>query len=102
MKNPTFIVDAVTRFAEVRASGEVAVAIELAPWRLTCHRPSWTMCGGALEAPRRVGAARAALARTERSQAVSGSRSLTMAATPLALSDLRALLGPDRVRLVRA
>jgi DNA polymerase-3 subunit alpha len=100
VENPTFIVESVTRFAEVRAGGEVGVAIELARGAdlaasvmddvratLEAHPGSaplelrWTDNGGA---PVRF-----------------RSRSLTVAASPVVLTDLRALLGADRVRLVR-
>ena len=103
-ENPTFIVASVTPFAELRLNGQVAVAIELTPGEIvsadimrdirsvveahsTSHAGTpplevrWSDGSGA----------------TERFQ----SRSLRLAATQAALTDLRAVLGAERVRLVR-
>ncbi|MHB1863995.1 MAG: DNA polymerase III subunit alpha [Gemmatimonadaceae bacterium] len=102
--HPTFIVASVTPFAELRLNGQVAVAIELTPDEIvsadimrdirsvieahaTSHVGSpplevrWTDGSGP----------------TERLQ----SRSLRLSATQAALTDLRAVLGTERVRLVR-
>jgi len=100
VENATFIVDTVTRFAEVRASGEVAVAIDLAPGldlppaimddvraKVEAHEGS-----APLELRWRDGDGKPVRFR---------SKSLTVTASPAILSDLRALLGADRVRLVR-
>ncbi|MFN9202693.1 MAG: DNA polymerase III subunit alpha [Gemmatimonas sp.] len=100
VESATFIVDTVTRFAEVRASGEVAVAIDLAPGldlppaimddvraRVEAHEGS-----APLELRWRDGDGKPVRFR---------SKSLTVTASPAILSDLRALLGADRVRLVR-
>nr|MCU0650194.1 hypothetical protein [Gemmatimonadaceae bacterium] len=100
VENATFIVESVQRFAELRAAGELAVVVELqkdprvdpslfADVRaaLDAHPGSapfevhWKDGGGSTRFR---------------------SRSLKLAATPLALSDLRALLGDEQVRLVRA
>jgi DNA polymerase III subunit alpha len=91
----------VVRFAEVRASGDLAIAIDLAM--------------GSDLAPSVMDDVRVALEAHHGSAPIelrwqdeSGtpvrfrSRSLTVAASPVVLSDLRALLGSDRVRLVRA
>jgi DNA polymerase III subunit alpha len=101
VENPTFIVESVTRFAELRASGDVAITIDLVR--------GLDLPAGVMEDVRRaldhhVGSAPLELRwRDERGTAVRfRSRSLTIAATPHALSDLRALLGPEQVRLVRA
>ncbi len=100
VEDPTFIVASVKRFAEVRAGGELAVAIDLAK--------------GSDLAPSVMEDVRVALEAHQGSAPIelrwkdeSGtpvrfrSRSLTVAASPVVLSDLRALLGADRVRLVR-
>ncbi len=100
VEDPTFIVQTVTRFAEVRTSGELAVAIELT--------------GGSDLVPSVMDDVRLTLESHQgtapvelRWQDESGdpvrfrSRTLTVAASPVVLSDLRALLGSDRVRLVR-
>ena len=102
--HPTFIVASVTPFAELRLNGQVAVAIELTPDEIvsadimrdvrsvveahsTSHAGTpplevrWSDGSGA----------------TERFL----SRSLRLTATQAALTDLRAVLGAGRVRLVR-
>jgi DNA polymerase-3 subunit alpha len=101
VENPTFIVDGVTRFAEVRASGELAVTIDLVRG---LDLPPAVMEDVRRALDHHAGSAPLELRwRDESGRAVRfRSRSLTIAATPLALSDLRALLGPDQVRLVRA
>jgi DNA polymerase-3 subunit alpha len=103
-ENPTFIVESVSPFAELRLNGQVAVAIDL------------TMGDGlAADVMRDVRAVVEAHS-TSRSSAPSlevqwsdgngararlRSRSLRLAATQSALNELRALLGSERVRLVR-
>lgn len=99
-ENATFIVDGVTRFEEVRASGEVAVAIELVAG---LDLPAAMMEDIRAKVEAHEGSAPLELrwcdanGRTVRFR----SRSLTVTASPAILSDLRALLGADRVRLVR-
>jgi DNA polymerase-3 subunit alpha len=101
VENPTFIVESVTRFAEIRASGELAIAIDLtrgidlAPSVMDDVRVALDAHQGSapLEVRWRDG---------EGTPVRFRSRTLTVAASPLVLSDLRALLGADRVRLVRA
>lgn len=101
VENPTFIVESVTRFAEIRASGELAVAIELggdADLVLSVMDDVRVVTeshqGSApLEVRWQDG---------ESSPARFRSRTISVAASPSVLSDLRALLGADRVRLVRA
>ena len=100
-ETPTFIVERVTRLAEKRLSGEVAVAIELGPdaelapgvmddVRAACgHYP------GTAAVELRWRDARGGQAARFRS------RSLTVAASNAALNELRALLGEQRVKLVR-
>jgi DNA polymerase III subunit alpha len=102
--HPTFIVASVTPFAELRLNGQVAVAIELTPDEIVsadimrdvrsvveAHSTSHTGTPP-LEVRWSDGSGA-----TERFL----SRSLRLTATQAALSDLRAVLGPDRVRLVR-
>jgi DNA polymerase-3 subunit alpha len=101
VENATFIVDTVTRFAEVRANGELAVAIDLsreldlAPGVMDDVRASVEAHEGSAPLELRWNDGSGRIIRFR-------SRSLTVAASPAILSDLRALLGADRVRLVRA
>jgi DNA polymerase-3 subunit alpha len=100
VENATFIVDTVTRFAEVRASGDLAVAIEL---DRSLDLPPAVMDDVRAKVEAHEGSAplelrwKDASGRTIRFR----SKSLTVTASPAILSDLRALLGADRVRLVR-
>ncbi len=101
VENATFIVDSVTRFAEIRANGDLAVAIDLsrgadlAPGVMDDVRASVESHEGSAPLELRWSDGSGRLVRFR-------SRSLTVAASPAILSDLRALLGADRVRLVRA
>jgi len=102
--NPTFIVESMTPFVEMRLTGQVAVSIDLS--------------SAAALTPDVMGVVRAVIEAHatghESSPPIevewndgSGmrarlrSRSLKVAASQAALTDLRALLGADRVRLVR-
>jgi len=97
---PTFIVESVTPFAELRATGNVAVSIELAAGAQisadVMHDVRETVSAHAGSSPLEL-----------RWQDATGgtarlrSRSLRIAVTNSALNDLRALLGSERVRLVR-
>ena len=100
-ESPTFIVEKVTRLAEKRVNGQVAVAIELAAGadlapsvmrdvRATCDAYPGTAALELRWRDQRAG-------QTARFR----SRSLTVAASNAALNELRALLGEDRVKLVR-
>jgi DNA polymerase III subunit alpha len=102
--SPTFIVESVTPFAELRLNGQVSIAIELqlgeslAPEAMQdvravvdAHATAHT---GAPPLELRWSDGNGTRARLR-------SRSLRLAATQAALTDLRALLGDDRVRLVR-
>ena len=100
-ESPTFIVEAVTRFAEIRASGDLAVAIDLS--RGADLAPS-VMEDVRVAVEAHQGSAPLEL-RWQDGDGTSvrfRSRSITVAASPVVLADLRALLGADRVRLVRA
>jgi DNA polymerase-3 subunit alpha len=104
VENPTFIVESLTPFVEKRLNGSVAVAIDLSQ-------------GGSLTADmmRDVRAVVESHATSHASspplevqwndgsgtRARLKSRSLRIAASQAALSDLRALLGAERVHLVR-
>ncbi|HEY0996339.1 MAG TPA: DNA polymerase III subunit alpha [Gemmatimonadaceae bacterium] len=102
--NPTFIVETVEPFAEKRVNGEVGVAIELA-----------LGCGIAPDIMRDVRAVVETYATSHAAapplelrwndgngtRARLRSRTLRLSATQAALTDLRALLGAERVRLVR-
>ena len=99
-ENPTFIVESVTPFAELRVNGQVAVAIDLAPGA--------DVAADALRDVKSVVEAHPGSAPIEvrwsdgnGGKARLRSRSLSVSATNAALSELRALLGPERVRLVR-
>jgi DNA polymerase-3 subunit alpha len=100
-ETPTFIVERVSRLAEKRVSGELAVAIELGP---DAGLPPGVMddvraaCGhypGTAPVELRWRDARGGQTARFRS------RSLTVAASNAALNELRALLGEQRVKLVR-
>ncbi len=102
--SPTFIVESVTPFAELRLNGQVSISIELAMGEslapeamrdvravIDAHA---TAHSGAPPLELRWSDGQGTRARLR-------SRSLRLAATQAALKDLRALLGDERVRLVR-
>jgi DNA polymerase-3 subunit alpha len=101
---PTFIVESVTPFAELRLNGQVSISIELAlgealpPDAIADVRAvidaHATAHSGAPPLELRWSDGNGTRARLK-------SRSLRLAATQAALTDLRALLGNERVRLVR-
>jgi DNA polymerase-3 subunit alpha len=111
VENPTFIVESLTPFVEMRLTGQVAVSIDVAA--------TGTGAGvGATLTPDVMRDVRAVIDTHATSHALSPalevqwsdssgmrarlrSRTLRIAASQAALTDLRALLGPDRVRLVR-
>ncbi len=104
VENPTFIVESLSPFVELRLTGQVAVAIELQSGsnltvevmqdvRAVVDSHSTAQSSSPpLEVQWNDGSGGRARLR---------SRSLKLAASQAALSDLRALLGADRVRLVR-
>ena len=98
--NPTFIVESLTPFAELRATGNVAVAIELAaghsvkPAMMKELRDLAEVHAGSAPLELRWKDDAGASARLR-------SRSLKIAVTSAALTELRALVGADRVRLVK-
>jgi DNA polymerase-3 subunit alpha len=108
--NPTFIVESVQRFEELRVSGQVAVAIELTDRKRqsTDDRHASPLTPEIIRDVRAVVDAHPGSAPIEvRWSDGSGnlsrlrSRSLRVEASNAALSELRALLGHERVRLVR-
>ena len=98
--NPSFVVESVTPFAELRATGNVAISVEL-PMDAKLSADVMTDVRELLE--HHPGSAPLELRWTDGNGTTARlrSRSLRVAVTTAALSDLRALLGGDRVRLVR-
>jgi DNA polymerase-3 subunit alpha len=99
-ENATFIVEGAQRFAELRTNGQVVVTLEIAP--------GTGIVGGTFADVRAVADAHPGTAPLEvrwtdgnGSAARFRSRSLTLAADGAALTELRALLGQERVKLVR-
>jgi DNA polymerase III subunit alpha len=111
LDNPTFIVETVQRFEELRVSGQVAVSIELAPSLPVTDdqsTPSADLMPDVFKDVRAVLDAHPGSAPVEvrwndktGSTARLRSRTLKVAANGAALAELRALLGPARVKLVR-
>jgi DNA polymerase-3 subunit alpha len=98
--NPTFIVDSVTRLAELRTTGQLSVSLEIgadAPLPVDVIQDVKAVCeshpGSAPLEVRWNG--------SDGSRATWRSASLTLSPASAALLELRALLGPERVRLVR-
>jgi len=98
--NPTFIVESLQPFTEVQMNGNVAVAIELKPGASV---PGDVMRDVRLIIEAHPGSSPLELRWSDDSGAKARmrSRTLKLAATNAALTDLRSLLGPERVRLVR-
>ena len=99
-ESPTFIVEGAQRFAELRTNGQVVVTLALASGA--------GIAGSTFADVRAVADAHPGTAPLEvrwsdgnGGQARFRSRSLTLAADGAALTELRALLGPERVKLVR-
>jgi DNA polymerase-3 subunit alpha len=111
VENPTFIVETVQRFEELRVSGQLAVSIDLSPRAPDPTPPDGDVPSLSPEIMRDVravvdahpGAAPIEVRWADPSGTTAKlrSRSLRMAASNAALSELRALLGAERVRLVR-
>jgi DNA polymerase-3 subunit alpha len=110
--NPTFIVESVHRFEELRVSGQVAVSIELPPGGAESFASDgnggFPLSTDVFRDVRAVVEAHPGAAPVElRWQDGAGgkarfrSRTLRVAANGAALGELRALLGAARVRLVR-
>jgi DNA polymerase-3 subunit alpha len=102
--SPTFIVESVTPFAELRLNGQVSISIELALGEaLSPEAMSDVRAVVDAHATSHSGAPPLELGWNDGNgtRARLKSRSLRLAATQAALTDLRALLGNERVRLVR-
>ncbi|HKS07058.1 MAG TPA: DNA polymerase III subunit alpha [Gemmatimonadaceae bacterium] len=97
-EKPTLVVESVQLLAEFRASGQIAIAIDLADRGL----PPGVMSDVANVVSTHPGSAPIEL-RWNADEGVTRwrSRSFKVAASGPALSELRALLGPESVRLVR-
>jgi DNA polymerase-3 subunit alpha len=121
-ENPTFIIETVQRFEELRIAGQVTVAIQLsgsvkreAGSGRSAPQPKGepaaavaALLPGVMQDVRLVAEAHPGAAPLEirwddgnGTQARLRSRSIKLSATNAALTELRALLGPERVRLVR-
>jgi DNA polymerase-3 subunit alpha len=97
--NPTFIVESVTRLAELRATGQFAVRLEL---DAETGVPAGVMQDVRAIAEAHPGSAPLELRWKGRDGVPARMRSsLRLSAAGPALSELRALLGDDRVKLVR-
>ena len=97
--NPTFIVESVTRLAELRATGQFAVRLELDS---ETGVPAGVMQDVRAIAEAHPGSAPLELRWKGRDGVPARMRSsLRLSAAGPALSELRALLGDDRVKLVR-
>lgn len=105
--NPSFIVESVQRFEELRVAGQVGVELELGDGsRETGDGSSLSpdlMKDVRIVAESHPGSAALEVRYTDAKgmPARLRSRSIKVAANSAALGELRALLGPDRVRLVR-
>jgi len=100
-ENPTFIVDGVTRFAEVRANGEVGVAIDL-DQGMDLSSSVFDDVRSTIDAHHGSAPIEVRWLSDDGRPTRFRSRTLTVAVSPVVLTDLRALLGAERVRLVRA
>ncbi|WKW11273.1 DNA polymerase III subunit alpha [Pseudogemmatithrix spongiicola] len=98
--NPTFIVESITRLAELRATGQFAISLELDP---AAGLPVAVMQDVRAVADAHPGSAPLELRwkGPDGSPARLRSSSLKLSTAGPALLELRALLGPERVRLVR-
>jgi DNA polymerase-3 subunit alpha len=102
--SPTFIVESVTPFAELRLNGQVSIAIVLALGdTVTAEVMGDVRAVIDAHATPHSGAPPLELSWKDGNgtRARLKSRTLRLAATQAALTDLRALLGNERVRLVR-
>ena len=117
-ENPTFIIESVQRFEELRIAGQVMVAIQLSgggkAGTVSRERgnevaaPAVALLPEMMQDVRAVAEAHPGAAPLEirwddgqGTQARLRSRSIKLSATSAALTELRALLGSERVRLVR-
>ena len=97
---PTFIVESITRLAELRMAGQISVSIE---WTAEAPIPSAVMKDVRAVVDAHPGAAPIEVRWNGKdgARAMLRSASLTLSPASAALLELRALLGPEHVRLVR-
>ena len=101
VESPTFIVDSIRRFAELRSSGELSVSIDLAPDSDLIPSVMEDV-RVAMEAHQGSAPVQIRWKSPNDQPAVFRSRTLSVAVSAVALSELRALLGVQRVRLIRS
>ena len=102
--NPTFIVEAITKLTELRTNGRVVVAIDLDPAMTGPALSPHVMVDVRAVAEAYPGSAPLEVRWSDGNgvRVRFRSSSAAVSASPAALNDLRALLGSERVRLVRA
>jgi DNA polymerase-3 subunit alpha len=98
--SPTFIVESITRLAELRTAGQLAVSIELAE-NGSLARDVIRDVRAVVDAHPGSAPLEVLWSGTDGSRARWRSASLKLSPASAALLELRALLGPERVRLVR-
>jgi DNA polymerase III subunit alpha len=98
--NPTFIVESVTPFVELRATGDVAVAIEFGHGS-PLSEAAWQDVRDVLEIHAGSAPVEVRWKDEDGDDTRLRSRSMRIAVTNAALADLRAVVGSERVRLVR-
>ena len=97
---PTFIVESVTRLAELRTTGQIAVSLELTS-DASLSRDVMRDVRAVVEAHPGAAPIEVRWNGTDGSRATWRSASLKLSPASAALLELRALLGQERVRLVR-
>jgi DNA polymerase-3 subunit alpha len=98
--NPTFIVEAVKRLAELRCHGQMIVSIDLGPGT-TLPPEVMTDVRAVVDAHPGTAPLEMRWSDGNGTRARLRSRSMALSASTAALTELRALLGSERVRLVR-
>ncbi|HZS59008.1 MAG TPA: DNA polymerase III subunit alpha [Gemmatimonadaceae bacterium] len=98
--NPTFIVETVKRLAELRCSGQMIVSIDLGPGT-TLPPEVMTDVRAVIDAHPGSAPLEMQWSDGNGTRARLRSRSVALSASTAALTELRALLGSERVRLVR-
>jgi DNA polymerase-3 subunit alpha len=98
--NPTFIVETVKRLAELRCNGQMIVSIDLGPGT-TLPPEVMTDVRAVVDAHPGTAPLEMRWSDGNGTRARLRSRSMALSASTAALTELRALLGSERVRLVR-
>jgi DNA polymerase-3 subunit alpha len=98
--NPTFIVETVKRLAELRCNGQMVVSIDLGPGS-TLPPEVMTDVRAVVDAHPGTAPLEMRWSDGNGTRARLRSRSMALSASTAALTELRALLGSERVRLVR-